>query len=204
MARPTTIDNDTILEAARAVFLERGFSATTAEVASRAGVSEGTVFKRFRTKEQLFRTAMEKGAMDTALESTLADKVGQGEMKEQFAVVLTGAIEHLRIVVPFVMLSWSNPGCVGDRMAEPNPPSIRALRLLTSYFEAEMRLGRIRRQDPEIVARSLMAAAWHFAQFECIFKAQELLPLPSESFVRGYVELLWPGLAPVAGNPAKS
>jgi AcrR family transcriptional regulator len=197
MARPTTIDDQTILEAARTVFLERGFAATTAEVATRAGVSEGSVFKRFRTKELLFRTAMEKGAQDSSLEETLAARIGQGEMKEQLSSLLTGAIGHLRIVVPYVMLSWSNPGPSGvPQHLEPNPPAIRALRLLTSYFEAEMRLGRVRRQDPEILARSVMGAAWHYAQFECIFRTRELLPLPLETYVRGYVELIWPGMAP--------
>ena len=47
-----------ILSAARAVFLERGAMGTTSEVAARAGVSEGTIFNRFKSKEMLFRAAM--------------------------------------------------------------------------------------------------------------------------------------------------
>ena len=58
MARPTSIKDETIVAAAREVFLERGIQATTAEVAERAGVSEGSVFKRFKTKSELFRAAM--------------------------------------------------------------------------------------------------------------------------------------------------
>ncbi|MBU6163239.1 MAG: TetR family transcriptional regulator, partial [Myxococcales bacterium] len=38
MARPTTIDDEVILEAARQVFLEEGYAATTASIARRAGV----------------------------------------------------------------------------------------------------------------------------------------------------------------------
>src|SRR2546430_14366674 len=42
------------MEAAAEVFAERGFEgATTAEIAQRAGVAEGTIFKRFRTKRDL-------------------------------------------------------------------------------------------------------------------------------------------------------
>ena len=49
MARPQTIHTDTILAAARDEFLAQGFTtATTARIAKRAGVSEGTIFKRFR------------------------------------------------------------------------------------------------------------------------------------------------------------
>jgi AcrR family transcriptional regulator len=43
-----------ILEAAVEVFAERGFEgATTAAIAQRAGVAEGTLFKRYRTKRDL-------------------------------------------------------------------------------------------------------------------------------------------------------
>ena len=60
MPRPRTITDEQIVEAARAAFLEQGFSATTAEIARRAGISEGTLFKRFATKEDLFEEAERK------------------------------------------------------------------------------------------------------------------------------------------------
>ena len=59
-----------ISEAARALFLERGFAAVTiAEVARAADVSEQTVFNHFRTKEDLFFSGMQ------AFESKLVDAV---------------------------------------------------------------------------------------------------------------------------------
>jgi AcrR family transcriptional regulator len=52
---------DAIREAARRLFGERGFdSVTVAEVARAAGVSEGTVFNYFPTKEDLFYGQMEE------------------------------------------------------------------------------------------------------------------------------------------------
>lgn len=44
-----------ILVAAEAVFVERGAAASTEEVAARAGVAIGTVFRHFPTKEELLR-----------------------------------------------------------------------------------------------------------------------------------------------------
>ena len=45
-----------ILEAAIDVFSERGFSgATTSEIAKRAGVAEGTIFRYFKTKKDILR-----------------------------------------------------------------------------------------------------------------------------------------------------
>jgi AcrR family transcriptional regulator len=42
-----------LLDAAAAVFAERGLEASTAEIARRAGVGQGTVFRRFPTKDDL-------------------------------------------------------------------------------------------------------------------------------------------------------
>src|SRR5687768_9085793 len=56
--RPPVISNERLLEVAREVFLEFGIRATTLEVAARAGVAEGTIFHRFKSKEELFRAAM--------------------------------------------------------------------------------------------------------------------------------------------------
>ena len=41
-------------EAAREVFAERGYGATTREIAARAGVSHDLLFRYFDTKESLF------------------------------------------------------------------------------------------------------------------------------------------------------
>ncbi|MEU5881836.1 helix-turn-helix domain-containing protein [Spirillospora sp. NPDC047279] len=47
-----------ILEAAEAVFAEKGPAASTEEVAERAGVAIGTVFRHFPTKDELFAAIM--------------------------------------------------------------------------------------------------------------------------------------------------
>ena len=79
MSRPTSIKDQTIIDAARAVFLERGFGATTAEVAERAMVSEGTLFKRFRTKAELFQAAMHPQFAELGWLADLEARVGQAE-----------------------------------------------------------------------------------------------------------------------------
>jgi AcrR family transcriptional regulator len=54
LAATTTEKQRRILEAAIEVFAERGFAGTpTAEIAKRAGVAEGTIFKHYRTKKEL-------------------------------------------------------------------------------------------------------------------------------------------------------
>ena len=48
-----------VLEAARSVFAERGIDAGVAEVAERAGVGVGTIFRRFPTKDDLLAAVVE-------------------------------------------------------------------------------------------------------------------------------------------------
>src|SRR3954447_18500638 len=58
--RQKELTRDVIAEAARALFLERGFDAVTvSEIARAAGVSQKTVFNHFPTKEDLFYSRME-------------------------------------------------------------------------------------------------------------------------------------------------
>lgn len=53
---PLTERQRRVLDSAMEVFAERGYAAaSTAEIASRAGVAEGTIFKRFKTKRKLLQ-----------------------------------------------------------------------------------------------------------------------------------------------------
>jgi AcrR family transcriptional regulator len=65
-----------VLDAAREVFAEQGIDAPVTEIADRAGVGVGTIFRRFPTKDDLLvavveqRTAQLIEAADIALESS--------------------------------------------------------------------------------------------------------------------------------------
>ena len=60
-ARPLPADERraTILDAARALVLEHGRSTTTRLIAEAAGVAEGTIFRSFATKDELFDAVIE-------------------------------------------------------------------------------------------------------------------------------------------------
>lgn len=198
MARPVSIKDEDILAAARQVFLERGIQATTAEVAERAGVSEGSVFKRFKSKIELFRAAMGDPLEEPAVFSTMPGRVGQGDVRENMFALGLGIIRFFRQLMPLMMMAWSNPAPNGlpTAISGPNPPPLRALRQVIGYFEAEMRLGRVRRHDPEVVARAFLGALNNFVFFELLSTVHGELPLGDETYVRGLVALLWGGLEP--------
>src|ERR1700730_15422515 len=96
MARPVSIKTETIIEAARQVFLERGIQATTAEVGERAGISEGTIFKRYKSKIDLFHAAMGDNLVVPDWTQRLAARVGQGSVEENLFDIGMGIIAFFR------------------------------------------------------------------------------------------------------------
>ncbi|MCA9596353.1 MAG: TetR/AcrR family transcriptional regulator [Myxococcales bacterium] len=193
MARPIVIRDEDILEAARAVFLERGVRATAQDVARTAGVSEGTVFKRFRTKFELFEAAMGPASEDPALISYLPLRVGAEDLEH--ALVSTGVelCAALRRVLPLLMMAWSNPGESGTPAVLDNPMPLRVLSALTEYFADEQKLGRIA-GDPDILARTFMGAVYNFVLFDVLYRAPD--SGADERFARRLVSLLMKGALP--------
>jgi len=58
--RPPSIREEDLLDAARDVFREEGHATTTAKIAERAGVSEGILFYRYKSKEALLAAVIHR------------------------------------------------------------------------------------------------------------------------------------------------
>jgi AcrR family transcriptional regulator len=198
MARPTTITSEQILAAAREVFLEKGISGTTLEVARRAGIAEGSIFKRYKTKEHLFIEAMKPVGDVAPWAELLMSKSGQGEMRQNLIEVAHEVLAFFRGLMPLIMMAWSAAGTTGapEHMRGPDCLPIRTLNAVSRFFEAEMRAGRIQRHDPEVLARAYIGSLQNYVFFEVMFKADDMASLPEEAFVRGMVNLLWRGIDP--------
>ncbi len=197
MARPVSIRDEDLLEAARAVFLEKGVRATTSEVAARAGVSEGILFKRFGSKEELFRAAMHLGEMlESVMQLATAPQAGMS-IEAWLEVLGLRMIELFRVVVPVALMSWSNHVTGGELPKEFQcavPPPVRGVRLLTAALEREMRAGRLRRTNAEIVARNFLGSLWHFVFLDHVLRAGAHLPMREHEYVKGSVDFMMNGL----------
>src|SRR5258708_10722995 len=109
MARRVSIQDDVILSAAREIFLENGLDATTSEIAAKAGVSHGIIFKRFKTKQGLFQTAMrEDSDWGQTIPALLNSSVGRKDVEA--TLVELGALfaGKFLLIIPMLMMSWSN------------------------------------------------------------------------------------------------
>jgi AcrR family transcriptional regulator len=198
MARPTTISDERILDAARAVFLEQGIAATTAEVAKRAGVAEGSIFKRFATKAELFKSAMKIDLEDPDFLRTLVAARDEDDPCDTLYAVGLQAVAFFRRMMPLVMLQFGTGKKIGlpENFLGPQSPPLRALKTVAAFIDRQIRAGRMRKHEPEIVARMLLGSIQSYVFFEILLRAQQKMPLPVEEYLRGLINVLWTGVEP--------
>jgi len=165
VGRPSTIRDDQILEAARALFLDRGFTASTADIAARAGVSEGTIFKRYSSKAELFMEAMNMGTIDDFVRF-LEGLDGAERFEVALVQVIRRVVDKMRVLLPRMMMLWANVSPEQLFRGVAHPPPVRVLRALTGWIEREVARGRARAADPRVLARILLGSSIHFVFFE--------------------------------------
>jgi len=84
-----------ILDAARRVFAEKGFSATrVSDIASKAGVSQGTIYWYFKSKEELFMAVFEEWVSEL-VPTYVEFAAAPGTVEEKVRYYLKSAAEVL-------------------------------------------------------------------------------------------------------------
>ena len=192
MARRPTISNQQILDAARQVFLAHGFTkGSTVDIARRAGVSEGSIFNRFATKDGLFRAAMDE-AQPPVFE--LDRYVGKGNLRDNLVRITVESVHYLSNLLPKLMLRWSEREH-GDKAKVCTRPR-EILIALTDFFKAEKVRGRTG-GDPAISARIFMGSVWNYCFLQTVAGDRSM---SAKTFASRLVAGLWQGIAP-AGKP---
>jgi AcrR family transcriptional regulator len=202
MPRPISIQDDSILRAAREVFLEKGWDATTSEIAAKAGVSHGIIFKRFKTKQALFQSAMqEQSDWGQTIPALLNSSLGQKDVEITLVELGTLFVEKFLVVIPTLMMAWSNKpeNSSEARQAmttgkERATRALQAVKTIAAYLQAEHRLGRIRNTDFEVVAQAFVGALWHHAFLQVMLGNGQSTPAKERRYVKRLVKAIWSGL----------
>lgn len=147
-----------ILDAAAAVFAEKGFHrATTKDIAGRAGIAEGTIYNYFDSKDDLLIGMM---ARLTELE-TLGDELTealQGDVRDFFVVMFRHRVESLeraqgilRAILPEVIANAELREHYYRQFV------LRVARVIEQYVQARVELGHIRPVDAALATRAVQA-----------------------------------------------
>jgi AcrR family transcriptional regulator len=188
MARLQLYSNEKILKAAAREFLRHGPKAGTIPIARRAGVSEATLFKRFKTKEALFRAAMHLEAENLAWPQELLAAIGKRTPARNLQHALSSLADHLEIVLPKMMLLRVSGyrKRLGKSRQQTEPP-LRDARILADYLRAEQKLGRLpRRGNPLVHAHQIVGALAHYFNIKTM---TGFAPCPRPDYIRALVRL---------------
>lgn len=201
MSRPVTISDDTILQAARALFTEKGPRATTAEIAARAGVSEGILFKRFGSKAALHKAAM--SSRDSA-GWIRRETRAQGPLRTEadFARFIRWQGHVLRDVVPLVMVAWSSRSHTDELPADltgSKPPPLVSILVLAEMLQDEMDAGHLAPRNAEAVARIVIGSIWYFVFLEVVFNKARA-GIDEDTFVRELARVVFRDVDPAQGS----
>lgn len=148
----------TILDAARGLFLERGYLPTSMDdVAAMAGVSKQTVYAHFGAKETLFLELVDSmtGAAGDTHQEQIADPVDDRPIEtflteyaeRQLTIVMTPELMRLRRLVIGEEGRFPELG----RTLHARGPG-RSIGRLTRVFEHYRALGQVRINDPRSAA----------------------------------------------------
>lgn len=187
-----------LLAAALALFVEKGYAATRLEeVAARAGVSKGTLYLYFDSKEALFKAVIREGVVPA---------IDAGEaMLETFAddpVALLRAFLHAwweRIgsteLGGLPKLMMSEAGNFPDVAAYYNEAVIqRGLGLLRTAVRRGIDAGVFRAVDLDLVGTLLIAPLVHLSMWRHSFATCCATDIEPRAYVDAHIDLVLHGL----------
>ncbi|HEY1967693.1 MAG TPA: helix-turn-helix domain-containing protein [Pseudonocardia sp.] len=167
--RPRTGVREAILRAATTLLVEEGAGRlTTAEVATRAGVAESSIFYHFADRIGLLIAIIQARAPEyLAVAEPLVERAGAGALRPNLVLLLAELERFYLDILPMIGAMLADARLRAEfarRGAELDAGPHRALELVLPYLTAERAAGAIRSDaDPPSVALLLAGAAFQRA-----------------------------------------
>ena len=196
---------DEILDAALECFAAKGFAATRMdEVAARAGVTKGTVYLYFKTKEDLFKELVRSRLVPNiaALETAAAGAASAAELLGRlFHVWTTHVLPSKVSVLPKLIIAEA--GNFPDLAAfYLNEVVHRGLALLRGLVKRGVDAGEFRAVDADHVAYCIVAPLIFSVLWRHSFEPHDAKPLDVGALGQTHLDLLLHGLL-MSGSETK-
>lgn len=194
-----------ILDAALACFAEKGFAATRMEdIARRAGISKGTIYLYFESKEAVFKALARQsvGAQIAAVAGQIKASDAHSADLLRFVLATMGRFVRTsdRVVLPRVLLAEAG-----------NFPELtqfwrreiidQGLGLFAAIIRRGVERGEFRDVPPQHAARLCVAPLLIVALWRALFEKLDEEPYDYEGLVDAHIATLLRGLSPEGATP---
>jgi AcrR family transcriptional regulator len=189
---------DEIIEAALAVFGERGFArAKLDDVAQQAGVSKGTLYLYFDSKDALFREMVRARVVASLAEAEAFVRGYQGSSRE----LLVELVRRMYLRVRCKQMTGIARLVQGELGHFPelarfyfDEVILRARRLVEEVLERGVATGEFRPSVNGFAARGLSSLLVHTAQVQCFYRSIDPEALTEEQAIEGLIDLYLHGV----------
>jgi AcrR family transcriptional regulator len=187
-----------IVEAALEVFAERGFSAARIDdVAARAGISKGTLYLYFASKEELFKAVVRQALLPNLarVERLLRTHPGPAAARIELMIGQIGALLQGTRIGAIPKLVIAEAGNFPELARFYHQEVIqRGLGLLGAEVERGIARGEFRPIDAGDGARLLIAPVLLAAIWKTTFEPHAGVPLDAAGFIAAALDVLLRGL----------
>jgi len=188
-----------IVEAALSVFAEKGYAGTRMdEIARRAGVTKGTIYLYFESKEAVFKSLV-RDSIGATLAGVTADLSGfQGSAKDLLHFALN-AMAHLlttsdRVVLPKIIIAESGNFPELARFYREEIID-KGIALMASLIERGIAQGEFRRVPVQHAVRLCIAPVLLGAIWRVTFGQFDSEPYDYNGLIDTHLDVLFRGLS---------
>lgn len=161
MSRPKTITDEELLSVARKVFREAGHAASTRQIAESAGISEGILYQRFRSKDDLFFAAMEPPAPD--LQAILGPDEPTADVQRYLRGVVARMAAYFGEVVPLGLRLMMHPSFDRNSLTRLSSATQKLEDELARRLRWFAKHKQLRRSAVQVTARMIVSLAHDWA-----------------------------------------
>ena len=184
-----------ILEAAARVFAEKGFHrAKVKEIASAAGIAEGTIYNYFDSKEDLLSAMLDQFAFASLKEvfSSQEDVAPEELLKQVFRDRLKFIRTHHHLFLGMFPEVMANRELRNALLSEQIFPLMeQGEKVIRGGIEA----GQLRRVNPRLFTRLAMGALLGFALISLSEETDSFKDMSEEEITDEWMDILFHGLA---------
>jgi AcrR family transcriptional regulator len=197
-----------LMAAALTLFAQRGFAATkTEEIARAAGVTVGTVYRYFESKEALFEATVQESILPLVEEAEAQIKSFSGPTVELYGRLVRYAWEHastpaMANVARVVLAEAHNFPDVARAHVER--VIVRIQKAYCQLLERGIQRGEFRPMDVSLAARVMVAPILYGAMYLNSLQPYDSRTFSAERYVDSVIDLFLQGITAEPGRtPSK-